>query len=88
MKKLAILAFMMLSLPALAADPSAPPVKRYAIIVNDDQLKVLVQLLDIATKSGGLSVAKASSMALDLLAAAQPITEHVDAPAEPQKEPD
>ena len=75
MKRFAFWLILMTS-PAQAAD--------HALILNDEEIKVLRQMLDVATKAQGLAVAKFAVYFDDKLANAPAVKEHKDdKPAEP-----
>ena len=52
------------------------------IELSDDERRALVQLIDLAVKSGGLPVAKASTHLYDKIAVEEPQLEAVEAPEE------
>jgi len=67
----------LISTPAGAVD--------HALILNDDEKKALVEILDIAVKSRGLEVAPNAVYLLNKLKAAPVVTEQKPPAKEPEK---
>jgi hypothetical protein len=58
--------------------------KDYAVVLNDNEKQVLLNLLDIATKSQGLAVAQSALFLAQKINTAGEVVEHKDAvPAAP-----
>lgn len=62
MKKILVCLFCFWGLPVFAKDVT--------VTLNDEEQRVIIQLLDMATKAGGLQVAKAATHFADKITAA------------------